>query len=48
MCDGKLIRASFGTTKYCSYFLRGNPCINKNCLFLHEHCDDKFTLTKVS
>ena len=34
--DNHLIRASFGTTKYCSYFLKGIECNNKECLFLHK------------
>lgn len=34
--DGKTLRASFGTTKYCTSFLRGAPCVNKNCLYLHD------------
>ncbi|CAL9734085.1 general negative regulator of transcription subunit 4 [Monosporozyma servazzii] len=34
--DGKLIKAAYGTTKYCSSYLRGLPCPNPNCMFLHE------------
>ncbi|KAJ1545040.1 transcriptional repressor general negative regulator of transcription subunit 4, partial [Nowakowskiella sp. JEL0078] len=34
--DGKIIRATYGTTKYCSYFLRGQICQNPNCQYLHE------------
>lgn len=33
-------RASFGTTKYCTYFLRHMPCPNPNCMYLHEAGDD--------
>src|SRR5271170_1385142 len=33
-------RAQFGTTKYCSAFLRGEVCNNKNCSFLHETGED--------
>ena len=29
------LRASFGTTKYCNNFIRGVPCTNKECLYLH-------------
>ena len=29
-------RAQYGTTKYCSAYLRGEDCNNKNCSFLHE------------
>jgi hypothetical protein len=34
--DGKTLRASFGTTKYCTSFLKGQTCLNKNCLYLHD------------
>ena len=34
--DNHLIRASFGTTKYCQFFLKGMECTNKGCLFLHK------------
>ena len=40
MIDNHLIRASFGTTKYCSYFLKGIECNNKECLFLHKLADE--------
>jgi CCR4-NOT transcription complex subunit 4 len=33
--DGRLIRASFGTSKYCNAFLRGIQCSNPDCLYLH-------------
>ena len=33
---GKIIRAFFGTTKYCNFFLENTTCKNlKKCLFLH-------------
>ena len=38
--DNHLIRASFGTTKYCSYYLKGIECNNKDCLFLHKKADE--------
>ena len=38
--DNHLIRASFGTTKYCSFFLKGIECTNKDCLFLHKWADE--------
>ena len=34
------LRAQYGTTKYCSAFLRGENCNNKNCSFLHETGED--------
>lgn len=30
-----LVRAFFGTTKYCNNFLKGYICLNKKCKFLH-------------
>lgn len=36
----RVLRAQFGTTKYCSAFLRGETCNNKNCSFLHETGED--------
>ncbi|KAF0685145.1 Aste57867_22916 [Aphanomyces stellatus] len=43
--DGSLLRASFGTTKYCNFFLRNLSCNNPECLYLHElgETDDSFT-----
>ena len=38
--DNHCIKASFGTTKYCSFFLKGIECTNKDCLFLHKIADD--------
>ena len=35
-----VIRASFGTTKYCSYYLKGIECSNKDCLFLHKKAEE--------
>ncbi len=29
-------RATYGTTKYCSYYLRSQPCQNTLCQYLHE------------
>ena len=29
-------------TKYCTFFINNNPCINSECLYLHklaEECD---------
>ena len=37
--DGHQIRASFGTTRYCHAFLRGQQCGNPECLFLHQEVD---------
>lgn len=44
--DGKLVRCSFGTTKYCAYFLRGIPCSNPDCMYLHEFANEADTFSK--
>ncbi|EXJ53935.1 hypothetical protein A1O7_09272 [Cladophialophora yegresii CBS 114405] len=36
----RVLRAQFGTTKYCSAYLRGETCTNRNCSFLHETGED--------
>jgi hypothetical protein len=41
---GRTLKASFGTTKYCRYFLQGERCRNqKQCSFLHEFCASERT-----
>ena len=35
-----LVRAFFGTTKYCNNFLKGYVCFNKQCKFLHYLADN--------
>jgi CCR4-NOT transcription complex subunit 4 len=44
-----LLRASFGTTKYCNNFIRGVPCNNPECVYLHElgEDDDRFTKEEI-
>jgi hypothetical protein len=44
--DSHLLRASFGTTKYCNNFIRGVPCNNPECVYLHEMGDDEDRFTK--
>jgi hypothetical protein len=42
LIEGKIIRAFFGTTKYCKAFLNNSECQNLNkCFFLHQLIDDK-------
>ena len=42
LIEGKLIRAFFGTTKYCNYFLNNIRCPNEEkCMFLHKLVEDK-------
>lgn len=33
---GRMIKCTFGTTKYCTYFLQNMKCNNENCLYLHK------------
>ncbi|TYZ59862.1 hypothetical protein PybrP1_005804 [[Pythium] brassicae (nom. inval.)] len=44
--DGSVLRASFGTTKYCNFFLRNLVCNNSDCLYLHELGDQDDSFTK--
>ncbi|KAG6850600.1 hypothetical protein H0H93_011268 [Arthromyces matolae] len=43
---GEVMRASYGTTKYCMAFLRGVSCGDHNCMNLHEWGDEKDCFTK--
>ncbi|KAG8875189.1 transcriptional repressor general negative regulator of transcription subunit 4 [Tulasnella sp. 331] len=43
---GQVMRASYGTTKYCMTFLRNATCTNQGCRELHEWGDDKDSFTK--
>jgi CCR4-NOT transcription complex subunit 4 len=45
--EGQLVRASFGTTKYCSSFQKGLDCNNKDCLYLHKFASDDEVINKV-
>jgi len=44
--DNHPLRASFGTTKYCNNFIRGVPCNNPECVYLHDLGDDDDRFTK--
>ncbi|KLO10642.1 hypothetical protein SCHPADRAFT_832227 [Schizopora paradoxa] len=43
---GDVMRASYGTTKYCIAFLRNVSCSNKGCMDLHDWGDEKDCFTK--
>ena len=36
--DGRLLKATIGTTKYCSHFLKNRKCprTKTDCMYLHE------------
>lgn len=44
--DGKTLRASRGTTKYCNAFLRAARCGNPECAYLHRIANDADVLTR--
>ncbi|ORY97502.1 hypothetical protein BCR43DRAFT_472648 [Syncephalastrum racemosum] len=44
--DGRSVRASYGTTKYCTYYLRHMACPNPNCMYLHEPGDETDSYNK--
>ncbi|CAH1763669.1 7353_t:CDS:10, partial [Entrophospora sp. SA101] len=44
--DGKILRANYGTTKYCTYYLRNMVCQNPNCMYLHEPGEEADSYTK--
>ncbi|ENN74011.1 hypothetical protein YQE_09401, partial [Dendroctonus ponderosae] len=35
--DNRSIKSSLGTTKYCSHFLKNQPCPKPDCMYLHEY-----------
>jgi len=43
---GRMIRASYGTTKYCTSYLRNMPCANPGCTYLHEPGEEADSFTK--
>ena len=44
--DGRTLRASYGTTKYCTFFLRGIGCQNPGCMYLHDQGEEQDSFTK--
>lgn len=44
--DGKVLKCTYGTTKYCSFFLKGVPCQNNECMYLHDYRPQKDLLSK--
>lgn len=44
--NDRMIRASFGTSKFCQFFLNNQKCNNKDCLYLHELRADLEAYTK--
>lgn len=46
LLDGKVLKCTYGTTKYCTFYLKGIVCQNTDCMYLHEHRSQKDLLTK--
>jgi len=44
--EGLTIRASFGSNKYCSHFLKNTQCLVKECLFFHSLVDESDYISK--
>ena len=44
--DNHIIRASFGTTKYCQFYLKKLKCNNKDCFFLHKKANPEDIIFK--
>ncbi|VEN54939.1 unnamed protein product [Callosobruchus maculatus] len=44
--DGRLIKSSLGTTKYCSHFMKNQPCPKPDCMYLHDYGDPEASFTK--
>lgn len=44
--DGRNIRASYGTSKYCSAFIKNVRCNNPDCTYLHSMGEGEDTFTK--
>lgn len=44
--DGRTVKTSLGTTKYCSHFMKNQPCPKADCMYLHELGDPEASFTK--
>lgn len=44
--DGRLIKSSLGTTKYCSHFMKNQSCPKSDCMYLHDYGDPEASFTK--
>ena len=43
--EGRLIRASYGRTKYCKFFLKNYACPKKDCPYKHKESKEQDILT---
>ncbi|GFO01241.1 Ccr4-not transcription complex subunit 4, partial [Plakobranchus ocellatus] len=44
--EGRTLKTSLGTTKYCSHFLKGSHCQKSDCMYLHELGEEAASFTK--
>uniref|UniRef100_A0A0B7B4T9 CCR4-NOT transcription complex subunit 4 n=1 Tax=Arion vulgaris TaxID=1028688 RepID=A0A0B7B4T9_9EUPU len=44
--EGRTLKTSLGTTKYCSHFLKGSHCQKNDCMYLHEMGEEAASFTK--
>ncbi|KAH0524746.1 hypothetical protein TsFJ059_007207 [Trichoderma semiorbis] len=42
----RILKAQYGTTKYCSAWLKNEKCNNPGCMFLHEQGDEEDSYTR--
>ena len=42
----RTLKASYGMTKYCSFFIKNTPCPNEDCLYLHKLAAEKDSFSK--
>ncbi|CAG9861293.1 unnamed protein product [Phyllotreta striolata] len=43
--EGRVIKSSLGTTKYCSHFMKNQTCPKPDCMYLHDY-DPEASFTK--
>jgi CCR4-NOT transcription complex subunit 4 len=43
-----VIRTSYGTTKYCTFYIRDQTCTNPDCLYLHSKAQSSDIISKVA
>ena len=42
--QGRILKATVGTTKYCSHFLKNKTCPKYDCMYLHQIGNGRFLL----
>ena len=44
--DSKIVKSTYGTTKYCAFYLKNMVCQNYDCMYLHSNKETKDAITK--